>query len=132
MALELMTDDTVEVRETDLPGIPQPDPDVVYTVRKLPPHTHREILKRHTRSEFVRGVGRQPVVDTDALTDDLIDHVVVEWRGIQLRGEPAPCTRELKVKGLDWERKKALLDRAGANESARAAERRAESFPATA
>lgn len=129
MALHLMSDgDQVEVADKDLPGVTDGDPDVHYTVRKLSPETHRKIVKAHSKSEFVRGVGRVERPDTDAITDDLIDYVLVGWRGVLLKGEPAPCTRELKLQGLDWERKRALLEKAGANEITRAPERRAESF----
>jgi hypothetical protein len=133
MALQLMSEgDRITVCETDLPGIMQPDPEVSYTIQKMLPTEHRQLVKQHTRQEFVRGQGRVDITNTDALMDDMLDRVLVGWSGILLQGQPAPCTRDLKVRGLDWERKKAILDKAGANEIAREPERRAESFPPTA
>ncbi|MGE0451790.1 MAG: hypothetical protein AB7Q29_19610 [Vicinamibacterales bacterium] len=133
MAIEILDgDQTVDVRETELRDIENADADVVYTIRKLDPTTHRAITKRHTKPEFVRGVGRVKEVDLDAVNDDLLDHILVGWSGVLLRGAPAPCERTLKLRGLDWQRKRALLDKAGANEIAREPERRAESFRAAA
>lgn len=129
MAIEVLSDDTqIQVVDTELSGVSNGDPEVSYTVRKLDPETHRKIVKKHTRTEFVRGVGRVKETDTDALTDELLDYVLVAWVGVLLKGEPAPCTKDLKVRGLDWERKRALLEKAGANDIAREPERRAESF----
>ena len=133
MALNLLSeDDQFEVCDKDLPGITDGDPEVFYTVRKLTPATHRRIVKQHTKPVFERGVGKVDKTDGFAATDDILDYVIVGWRGVLLKGEPAPCTRELKLGGLDFERKKAIVDLAGMNDIARDPERRAESFPATA
>lgn len=133
MALHLMReDDQFEVCDKDLPGIPDGDPEVFYTLRKLTPGKHRAILKGHTKPEFQKGVGRVDKTDGFAAMDDIVDHVIVSWRGVLIGGQPAPCTRELKLDGLDLDRKKALVDRAGMNEIAREPERRAESFQASA
>lgn len=133
MALQLMAEgDQIEVRDKDLPGVTDGDPEVVYQIRKLTPTVHRKFLKTHTKHEFVRGVGKVEKPDTEAILDDLIDYVLVGWSGVILSdGSQAPCERMLKLSGLDWERKRAIVDKAGANELARAPERRAESFPAT-
>lgn len=129
MAIEVLSgDELVEVCETELAGIDTPDREVFYTIRKLDPDVHRAIVKRHTRNEFVRGVGRVKETDLDAVNDDLLDHVLTGWRGVLMRGAPAPCERPLKLRGLDWSRKRGILDKAGANEIAREPERRAESF----
>ena len=132
MPIELNRDDAeIQVCDKDLPGVVDGDPDVFYTLRKLTKPTHRKILKAHTTNEFVRGVGRQEKVDYDAVTDDLLDYIVIGWKGVLLKGEPAPCLREWKVNGLDVDRKRALIDKAGMNDVARAPEVRAVSFPAT-
>lgn len=134
MARELMTeDDQVEVCETDLTGLADADPDVFYTIRKLTPQVHRQIIKKHTKTTgFERGVGKVEKTDGFAATDDIVDYVLVGWRGMLLKGQPAPCVRDLKLAGLDLDRKKAIVDRAGMNEIARAPERRAESFQESA
>lgn len=133
MARELMQeDDQVEVCETELAGLADADSDVFYTIRKLTPTKHRAILKQHTKAAgFERGVGKIEKTDGFAATDDIVDYVLVGWRGILLHGQPAPCERALKLSGLDLDRKKAIIDRAGMNEIAREPERRAESFRAT-
>lgn len=131
MAFEVLKDsDQTEVCDTDLAGVPNGDPEVFYTIRKLDPKTHKAIVKKHTTYEFVRGVGRVEKTDGTAATDDILDYVLVGWRGVLLHGDPAPCTREWKLGGLDLTRAAALIDLATAN-LVSAPERRAESFRAT-
>lgn len=130
MAIELNREDAeITVCDKDLSGVADGDPDVSYTIRKLTQPIHRKILKQHTSHEFVRGVGRQEKFDAQAITDDLLDYVLVGWSGVLLKGEPAPCTRDWKLNGLDVDRKRALIDKAGMNEIARVPEVRAASFP---
>lgn len=133
MAREVLSDDDlIWVHETELAGVTDADPDISYQIRKLTPTKHREIVKKHTKPVFERGVGRVEKTDGYAAMDDIVDHVLTDWRGILLRGEKCPVTRDWKLQGLDLDRKKAIVDRAGMNEIAREPERRAESFPATA
>ena len=129
MAREVLSDDDlIWVSEVEL-GLDDADPDIAYQIRKLTPTKHREIVKRHTKPEFQKGVGRVEKTDGYAAMDDIVDHVIVDWRGILLKGEKCPVTRDYKVAGLDLDRKRAIVDRAGMNEIAREPERRAESFP---
>lgn len=132
MAREVLSDDDlIWVNETELAGVTDADPEIAYQIRKLTPTKHREIVKRHTKPVFERGVGRVEKTDGYAAMDDIIDHVLADWRGILLHGEKCPVTRDWKLTGLDLDRKKAIVDRAGMNEIAREPERRAESFPTT-
>jgi len=129
MAIELLReDDEREVCETEIPGVTNPDPDVFYTIRKITATAHRALVKKHTDHVFERGVGRVEKIDSLALMDDVLDYVLRGWRGIQLQGQPAPCEKTYKVNGFDFERRQALIDLAGMNEIAGAAERRAHSF----
>lgn len=123
MPLELLTNETFEVWDTDLPDVWDADPDVTYTVRAVSPAERRAIEKRHT--DFQPAGGGAQTTDFVAVLDDVIDLCVVGWTGILLRGEPAPCTRELKIAGLDFQRKQALRVVATSNRRARG---RAESF----
>ncbi len=129
MALNLLTEgEEFTVCDKDLVGVADGDPEVVYTLRKLDPPTHKAIVKRHTKAEFLRGVGKVDKTDSAAAADDILDYVLVGWTHVLLAGEPAPCTRELKLKGLDFTRRNALVDLAGMNAIAALPERRAESF----
>lgn len=132
MALNLMVEgETFDVCDTELQGVTDGDPDVMYTVKRLDPKTHRAMTKARTKKEFVRGVGQVDKLDARELADDILDYILVGWRGVLLKGEPAPCTREFKIGGLDFTRRAALVERAGMNEIDRAPERRAESFRPT-
>jgi hypothetical protein len=129
MALNLIDgDETFEVCDKDLPGVSDGDPEVFYSVRRLDPQTHKRIVKAHTKWDFVRGVGKVEKVDGAAAADDIFDHILVGWRGVLLHGQPAACSRDWKLKGLDFTRRAALVDLAGMNQIARAPEVRAESF----
>ena len=57
---------------------------------------------------------------------DLIDYVLVDWKGVNHQGKPFPCTRENKAL-LDAVRRNALLGAAGLNQ-ARVQEVRDQSF----
>lgn len=129
MALELLTEgETFTVSDDQLSGVTNSDPEAKYIVRRLDPKTHRKMTKSHTKREFVRGVGPVDKIDGAALSDDIMDYIVTGWSGVLFKGEPAPCTREMKLSGLDYHRRVALMDLAGMNEITSAPERRAESF----
>jgi hypothetical protein len=132
MALKLIqAEETREICDKDLPGIADGDAEVFYTIRSLDQKTHRKLVKQNTKQVFERGVGRVDRIDHPAAADDIIDYVLVGWRGILLGGSAAPCTRENKL-CLDFARRSALNDLAGMNEIARGQEARVESFRATA
>ena len=104
-----------------------PDPEVVYKVRPIPLTLNRQTRKKHTKVTRPNGI-REEVFDNDAFLDDLIDYAIVDWTGLTVHGEPAPCTRENKIRGLDFPRKLAILAAAGLNRPAEAAEARDHSF----
>lgn len=128
MALELKKADTITT-VTDAELVPEGDKDTTYQVRHLTTEKHREIEKQNTKMvPNKRTHQREPELDADAFTEDLIDYIVAGWSGVVANGEPLPCTREYKLL-LDAARKRALLVYAGSNEIVAAPERRAESFP---
>jgi hypothetical protein len=129
MPLQLLSGETViTVLDRDLPGVAGPCEDVTYKVRQLPQAVAREIGKRHTRKVANPSTHRmEEQQDTDAILDDAIDYILVEWSGVVMPdGTPAPCSRENKLQGLDATRKKQLAEIAASNRTA--AEVRAESF----
>jgi hypothetical protein len=133
MALELLAEGKeFEVCDTQLTGVADGDPEVFYRIRTLDPRTHKKIVKTHTKMEPVRGIGRVEKIDSHAAAEDIFDYVLVGWRGVNLAGVPAPCTRELKLAGLDFTRRAAIVELAGMNEIVSVPERRAESFPTSA
>ena len=129
MALELLTDDqTFEVCDTDLENIQgKADADVFYTIRPVPLALNRQTQKKHTKVTRPNGI-REEVFDRDAFLDDLIDYALVSWRGILLNGKPAECSRDNKIRGLDFPRKLALLALAGINRTVEATEAKVHSF----
>jgi hypothetical protein len=128
MALELLQDgEEFSVADDKLTNVTDGDPEVVYRLRKLDPKRHKSIIKQHTKAEFQRGVGKVDKTDWPAVSDDVIDYVLIGWQGVLLGGKPAECSRELKLKGLDTPRRIALADLATTNTRV-AEEVRAESF----
>lgn len=110
--------ETFTVADVDLP-VPNGDRDVVYTLRPLTRSVRRNVTDKHTRSKPNPQTGRMDLItDGDAVTDDIIDHVLMDWTGILCDGQPAPCTRENKVQ-LDPVRLRALIERAGMTQAAR-------------
>lgn len=121
MARQLLTDDTFEVKETDLALDIAPDPDAVYVLRALSSEAARRLAKPFTRVEFSRAEHRKiEVIDTQGLNDAIIDYVIVNWRGVI--GE---CSQANKLR-LPVPVQKALLEKA--QEGQGSAEVRAASF----
>jgi hypothetical protein len=115
MPRQLHTDDSFEVCETDLQGIPNADPAVFYTVRAISVQKHREIQRKHTTQKpDPRTRQMVSVTDLDAVADDVTDFILTGWRGIELHGQPAECSRENKLK-LDAFVRVALEQLAGTN-----------------
>lgn len=104
----------VTVRDVDL-DVPSPDPDTSYTVRILSPETSKTLHDKHTRVEWNKTTHqKERITDWMALSEDSIDYVLVGWEGVEdATGQPAPCTRETKVCGLDLQRRKQLIELAG-------------------
>lgn len=115
MALQLLNvSTTITVRDADLEDVAHGDPDTRYTIRQITPAQNREVAKRHT---VTRRTG--PETDYQAVLDDLLDLVLVDWSGIEDGGVPMPCTREHKLR-LDQPRKQAIVMLAAQNRIARA------------
>lgn len=129
MPLELLDPEgRIEVKDSDLTGVTDGDPDTVYVLRPIGIEDHRVLTKQNTRDELDRRSHQKvKVTDWNAVADDVLDFVLIEWRGILFRGAAVPCERDFKLK-LDYVRKHALSELAGMNQVARAPERRAESF----
>jgi hypothetical protein len=133
MARQLHTEDaTFWVAETDLPEIPEPDEAVSYQLRELTTSKWREIRKLNTTMKPNKQTRTmEPVLNDEGFSDDLVDYVIIGWKGIVDRGAEAPCTRETKQR-LDGPIKSALVGRAGLTQIVREPEIKAESFRATA
>jgi len=131
VALQLIDEsDTLTVKDSDLPDVPDGDPDVVYTLRPISTETHRELAKKHTSHPInPRTHQKEDRLDGVALADDLFDYALVGWSGILWKGQPAELTRANKMK-IDALRKSSMLGLAGLNQIARQPEVKAESFPA--
>lgn len=125
MAIKLLSeDDQITVSDADL--IKDGDPDTSYTLRKITPKKHREIVKANTRPGNHR---REESVNWSAVNEDQIDYLLLSWTGVNdpATNQPAACTRENKLL-LDAVRKVELIDRAGMAEVVAAEEARTESF----
>lgn len=123
MALDLLkAGKPITVQDSKLRGVDNGDPEVTYTIHQISPAKNQAVIKAHSqqRRGFVE-------VDNLAVLDDLVDLALQGWSGILLDGVPAPCSRELKLSGLDFTRKQAIVETALSMTAARA-EARAESF----
>ncbi len=113
MALQLLDGEKrLEVLDTELLNVIDPDPEVVYVIRQILPATRLQLQKRKPNP-----LTRQMESDSDATVDAMLDFALVEWRGILAGGQPAPCTKENKLL-LDQGRKIALIGKAASNRTA--------------
>lgn len=123
-------DERIEICDADLDGVEDGDAETFYTVRVLTQRVIDEIRARHTK-HLVNKVThrREPVTDDRAMAEDLLDYLLVDWRGILFKAthEPVPCVKDYKAQALSGARVEALFKLAGVNEVARV-EARAESF----
>lgn len=111
--------DSIEVRDADLPGVDDGDKETVYTIRPLTRDKVKEIEERHAKWTFDKlSHQKVRVYDDEAILLDKVDHVIVAWTGVLYKStrEPVPCTRETKADALDWPRVQALLRLSGVNE----------------
>lgn len=129
MAVQLIDpDDRIPVKDSELPGVANGDPGTTYTLRPISVNDHRRLSKENTKTAINRQTHMgEAVIDYEALNDDILDFVLLDWSGILLKGQPAPCIREHKLR-LDGARRAALSGVAGMNQIQRAPEVRAESF----
>jgi hypothetical protein len=128
MAVQLMDENaTREVKDSELP-IPDGDPNTVYVIRSITKAKYRQVIKRHTRPVPDKQSRRMvDQTDAQAVSDDLFDYALADWRGVTLHGQPVPCTPEHKAL-LDSVRTSAILDAAGIGAVEEAAAQRKESF----
>ena len=73
----------------------------VLTLRRFDSELYKKIEKRHTtKSKNLRQGGWIKEVDEYAVNEDLLDHMIVDWKKVKspLTGEDVPCTREIKMK----------------------------------
>lgn len=111
-------DERIEVRDADLPGISDGDPDTVYVLRPITRKIARDIEARHKTLVVNRqSHAKEAVYDQEAIWLDKVDYVVQDWRGVLFSEtrEPVPCTREYKDLALDAARQIAILSVAGVN-----------------
>ena len=115
-------DERITVRDADLPGIADGDPETTYILRPMTRKVAREIEGRH-RTLIVDRQTHQKVAhyEQEAIWLDKVDYVVLGWTGVLFSEtrEPVPCTREMKDLALDAARQIALLSVAGINEVSR-------------
>lgn len=117
MAVQLLTEDRrIEVLDSDLAGVTDGDPGTTYTVRQITTRMNRELSKKHTKAKFDQKTRqREDALDSEAFIDDMLDHSLVAWKGIQVDGNDVPCERDYKLM-LDVTRKSALVSLAGLNQ----------------
>lgn len=132
MALRLIdAEDRDEVLDRDLPDVKDGDAETVYIIRSIGLDDYRAIVKaRSTTRPNPRTQIKETILTAEAealVNEDILDFVLVDWRGVLFRGAPAPCTREHKLR-LDPVRQLAIRTLGGMNKIARVQEARAESF----
>lgn len=75
--------------------------DSVLTLRRFDSEVYKKIEKKHTKREKNYRTG-QVIKDVDeyAVNLDLLDYMIIDWRGIKspTTGEDVPCTKEVKQK----------------------------------
>jgi hypothetical protein len=86
----------VWVSEIDL-AIPEPDNAAAYLVRSISVDTARSISKRFTRQGFRN---RDEKRNQDAINDAMLDHALVDWKGVELNGAPLKCDGLANKKAL--------------------------------
>ena len=72
-----------------------------FTLRRFDSETYRKIEKKHTKREKNLRTGQIfREVDEYAVNEDLMDYMIVGWRGIKspTTGNDVPCTKEMKNK----------------------------------
>lgn len=75
--------------------------DSALTLRRFDSEVYKRIEKKHTKKEKNYRTG-QVIRDVDeyAVNLDLLDYMIVDWRGVKspTTGEDVPCTKEIKQK----------------------------------
>lgn len=128
MPVQLIDDEPIVVKDSDLDGITDGDPDTTYTLRPIGVDDHRRLQKQFTKDIIDRRSHQKvPQTDFEGLNDAVLDFVLVGWSGVLMKGAPADCVLANKLK-LDGPRRVALAGLAGMNQIARSPEVRVESF----
>ncbi|MDA3832604.1 MAG: hypothetical protein PF495_04330 [Spirochaetales bacterium] len=71
------------------------------TLRRFDSEVYRKIEKKHTKKEKNYRTGQKmKEVDEYAINLDLLDYMIVGWRGVRspTTGEDVPCNKEMKAK----------------------------------
>lgn len=112
-----------EVRDADLEGVEDTDPDTVYTLRPLTRDTILEIEAKHTKRRPNRVTHQmEDVLDQRAALEDKLDYILLDWAGVVYEsGEPVPCTRDAKLACINGARQVALFRLADVNRVDKAA-----------
>ncbi|MBW2599928.1 MAG: hypothetical protein JRD89_12630 [Deltaproteobacteria bacterium] len=75
--------------------------DSTLTLRRFDSEAYRQIEKRHTKKQKNLRTG-QIFTETDeyAVNADLLDYMIVDWKGIKspITADDVPCTKEMKNK----------------------------------
>lgn len=75
--------------------------DSMLTLRRFDSEVYRKIEKKHTKREKNYRTGQVAKdVDEYAVNADLLDYMIVDWKGIKspTTGADVPCTKEMKRK----------------------------------
>lgn len=110
------SDETFTVTDLEI-GMVEGSPDVRYTLRPIPKaeaDALRDHHRGHKRWNPKTRMAEYPEFPQDAFDADLLDRALVDWAGVTLRGQPAPCTREHKLK-LDAVRQRLIVTKASYN-----------------
>lgn len=132
MARALIDESNPEwVSERDLIG-PDGDADAKYLIRPIPVDRYRAFEKQCTRMVINRDARRrEPEVDRVAMSDLVLNHVLLDWEGILDGKHPVPCSDLAVKKKLPGVVIAAITEHATQGGAGRTAEERAESFRAT-
>jgi hypothetical protein len=89
--------DTFVVTEGEL-GLDGAQPDVAYTLRLMPIEELKAIRRRNTPKVRSPRTGTLVSGETEPIDFgfDCFDYCLVDWRGIELEGQPVACTRDMK------------------------------------
>ena len=71
------------------------------TLRRFDSEVYRKIEKKHKKKEKNYRTGQKiKEVDEYAVNLDLLDYMVVDWRGVRspTTGEDVPCNKDMKAK----------------------------------
>lgn len=66
------------------------DEEVSFKIRYLSPETTRKIRKSFLKSKYRRHE-KVEEIDEDGFNDALINHMIIDWKGIEFDGKPAKC-----------------------------------------